>query len=216
MLQQARLMVHVRIEQVTPPAICMQLLSLPVAAHPAVDRASIQQELLRACQNPPAHGGALFSLQLPQAIHHQASMPIMLGSLLHQASMPSFRQKVPEAADASGTVDALATMWMQPVRGTYSRFFGQSSPLDVPVLAPVPQLDGRRGVGPGHRLIFLCRLGLLLMSDALLVYRLGSHDQQACWVWGPACLMSPMTCRSVQERPGCSIPGTSFTFLAGS
>ena len=125
----------------------MQLLSLPQTVYPSLDRAAIQGELMRACLHPLPRGGAIPNLQLSRGggLHHQASIPIVLGSLHHQASMPSFRQKEPEAADSSGVVEALATMWTQPVRGTYSRFFGQSSPLDEPVLAPVPSPDGHPG-----------------------------------------------------------------------
>ena len=132
--------------QVTPPAICLQLLSLPPSVYPSLNRVTVQGELMRASLNPPPQGGALPNMQMPHVIRSQASMPIMLGSLLHhQASIPSFRQKIPELEMSSDVVDALAAMWIQPVRGTYSRFFGQSTLSDEPILAPVPAMDGRQG-----------------------------------------------------------------------
>ncbi|KAK9806020.1 hypothetical protein WJX73_006019 [Symbiochloris irregularis] len=139
---------HRALSQVTPPAICMQLLSLPGAVAHLLDREAIQQELLRACHAPPAHGGAIMPMQNASPHHalaSQDSLPIMLGSLMHQPSMglglmsqhslPSFRlQKAAEGAEAGGVVDGLGVLWVQPVRGTYSRFFGQSNSLDEPFL----------------------------------------------------------------------------------
>lgn len=142
--------------QVTPPAICLQILSLPPHVHPFLNRVTVQAELLRAAANPPANGGALAHMQnnAPPVLNSQASMPIMLGSLMRHNSVASFRssQKSPEAgAEGSSAVDALSAVWAQPVRGTYSRFFGQTGLAEEPILAPAPG-DAPGGALPFHPL----------------------------------------------------------------